>query len=396
MFNTFVNQVATYYTFIKITTDAGITWKIIWRDDLNSENFTNPRKITELAMLSENTIVAGVEGGLIIHTSNQGETWDTTDFNINKECSALSFNDNKHGTAHFLGGDFLAISDDFGNTWMKYPKPQIEDFDIRYNIDCINRINDSIFKMSYYRFEDTTLWIITSRDKGMNWSYNKISSNYIRRIHFLNDKIGWMGGNVIMNGDTSIIKKTTDGGLTWELKYQIPSQENFHWIEIIDEDKVYATNGYDLVKTINGGKTWTNHTREIGTIPNKIIGIEFGSKTTGLTISRLNYIHSNSIITNVEDKDFVNSFIIYPNPSNLSNSFSISSNFPNHVYIQIELINNLGIKVLDIFTGFKEAGEHIIQFTPDASLPSGVYWVRMIMNGTEKVVKPVIFISTGG
>jgi|GEM_PF-3700086 len=105
--------------------------------------------------------------------------------------------------------------------------------------------------------------------------------------------------------------------------------------------------------------------------------------------------NEDKIILNIENLKNCNNYYIYPNPSTLSNSININCNYRNNVNIQIELVNNLGIKVSDIFSGFKEAGEHTIQFTPDASFPSGVYWVRMIMNGTEQIVKPVVFISTG-
>ncbi|MFH1049784.1 MAG: hypothetical protein V1779_02510 [bacterium] len=394
VFNKLVDNEITWYSFIKITTDAGLSWKIIWKDEMKIPEYNTPRKITDLAILSNKIIVAGIEGGMIIHTTNQGETWDTTNFEINEECTALSFFDNQHGAAHFLKADFIAISDDYGNTWKKISKPQIEDFDIKYNIDCIERINDSLFKMSYYRFEDNTYWIITSSDKGKNWSYFNESSNYIRRIHFLNEKIGWMGGNVIMNGDTSIIKKTTDGGITWELKYQIPSQANFNFIEVVDKDTVYATNGHDLVKTSDGGDTWTVQTHEIGEIPCKIIGIEFGSKTSGLTISRLNYIHSNSITSDVHsNKNEVNEIFISPNPVNYSNLINISFTTQKNVTIKIELINLIGINIADIYSGFKEAGEHIIYFKPDNSMSAGTYWIRMVINGKKQIIKPLLIIN---
>jgi len=84
---------------------------------------------------------------------------------------------------------------------------------------------------------------------------------------------------------------------------------------------------------------------------------------------------------------------LFPNPSNISNSSYINFYLQTNVNIQIELVNNLGIKVADIFTGFKEAGEHTIQFTPDANLPSGTYWLKVIINGTEQVVKPLLIVQ---
>ncbi|MFH1050297.1 MAG: T9SS type A sorting domain-containing protein [bacterium] len=96
---------------------------------------------------------------------------------------------------------------------------------------------------------------------------------------------------------------------------------------------------------------------------------------------------------NIRDKQkIVNYFITFPNPLFKGRSFIINFSIEQNSKINIEIINNLGIKISDIFNGSKEAGEHSIQFEPDNSLPTGTYWVRMIINRTEQIVKPIVII----
>ena len=119
-----------WFTFIKKTKDAGKLWEFVWKNNFSIPDNIEVDKPFKLSMLTKDIIINGTEHGLILRTSNSGETWDTTNFGSNTKCNALSFYDKIHGAAFFSLTDYIAMSDDSGKSWSKISKPIIEDFDI--------------------------------------------------------------------------------------------------------------------------------------------------------------------------------------------------------------------------------------------------------------------------
>jgi photosystem II stability/assembly factor-like uncharacterized protein len=400
-YNTVNNGNATIYNFIGISTDAGNTWDIKWKSNIDIMNgIYDPRKIKKAVFLSKDVIVVGLEGGYIIRTSNLGMTWDTTDFNIDssKDCNAFSFYDKKHGAAYFIGQSFICMSDDSGKTWYNKEKPFIEyypNLSNKYHVDDIIRLNDSIMIMSCYNYVDDTHWIIRTENKGDTWEFNNESGNYIINMHFYNDKIGWMGGSKKLYVDyNSIIKKTTDGGKSWFVCYDGENPySGVHMMHIFDEFNVIGVNNSEILRTTDGGNNWYTETYSE---PYNFAfrDITFGNKNRGLILTRHFYILSNDPETGIITKSKSNDcFSVYPTPLMSSQSVKIKFITEKNSNINIDLINNLGVKLSDIYSGFKESGEHTVQFIPPNSLVSGVYWIKIIINEDKIISKPLIFVE---
>ncbi|MDG1260707.1 MAG: hypothetical protein P8O05_03035, partial [Flavobacteriales bacterium] len=100
--------------------------------------------------------------------------------------------------------------------------------------------------------------------------------SYVRNVHFLDEETGFAscsneGGHSGGDHDQCSIIKTTDGGITWDVKLQAPTQHAFEMIEAIeffDEDNGIAVGVFDnngdwfdrsawVAVTTDGGDSWT-------------------------------------------------------------------------------------------------------------------------------------------
>ena len=102
--------------------------------------------------------------------------------------------------------------------------------------------------------------IYRSQDGGLTWSVS-IPQNFTSTpndIYFLNENIGF-----VTHSKNGLIKKTTDGGLTWQELYLPVTDPNYADITDIyftDQSKGFATASRNdvLFHTDDGGRTWNN------------------------------------------------------------------------------------------------------------------------------------------
>jgi hypothetical protein len=88
----------------------------------------------------------------------------------------------------------------------------------------------------------------------------------------------------------------------------------------------------------------------------------------------------------------VSDFLLFPNPISIDHNINISYSINTASKIKLDLFNSQGIKISEIFNGYKEQGEHTIQFNPPQTLPSGAYWIKMLINGESQITKPLIIM----
>lgn len=92
--------------------------------------------------------------------------------------------------------------------------------------------------------------ILHSTDGGNNW-YQQTSSftDYIYDICFVNDNVGWISTG-------KCIRKTTDGGVSWEIQYQ--HTEWMRSVHFINESVGWAVgDGTFIIHTTDGGQNWS-------------------------------------------------------------------------------------------------------------------------------------------
>jgi photosystem II stability/assembly factor-like uncharacterized protein len=112
-----------------------------------------------------------------------------------------------------------------------------------------------------YFFDNRTGWagrsdgmVYRTVDGGGTWAGQKLFINEVKSIQFINSLEGWAA-------DSSNVKHTTDGGVTWTLLYH----EDARYIEglqFVDEKTGYFVCSWDhtLFKTTDGGTTWMRKT----------------------------------------------------------------------------------------------------------------------------------------
>lgn len=113
------------------------------------------------------------------------------------------------------------------------------------------------------------------------WQYlpDSPTGGRIDDVFFLNEQRGWCATS------DGRIWKTTDGGITWALKYS--SNGYFRSIEFLDENIGYAGSlDSKFLRTTDGGDTWTNLAPSITPIPKAVCGIAIPSAEVAYAVGQ--------------------------------------------------------------------------------------------------------------
>lgn len=208
------------------TEDGGMTW--------NSKQVTD-LPIHSITFVDDNTgfLVGGipycfgtpceVPGSIVFKTINAGESWN--EINIPyawSELNDVTFLDEKIGFATGLG--LHMKTEDGGESW--------EQFSLPY--------------------------------KGV-----------MNKVHFINEQSGFIAG---LYGN---IFKTTNQGSSW-VKCENESDGHIYDLFFIDQEIAYAAGQKEMIKSVDGGKTWT-------ILPNSPCGIffiHFSNKNSGIALGK--------------------------------------------------------------------------------------------------------------
>ena len=188
--------------------------------------------------------------GTILHTSDGGATWNPQSSGTTFTLSGICFVDTKNGWAVGNKGTILHTSDG-GETWEKQESP----------IDYFHM--DVIFlnpQKGFITSERTH--ILATTDGGKTWEVRFEDEDYIlKSISFCDEQHGWVAGEF---GHTY---HTSDGGETWEKqagRYEMDwdtgfiSGDNFLFDVVAIDPKTAWTVGIlgTVKRTTDGGQTW--------------------------------------------------------------------------------------------------------------------------------------------
>lgn len=110
--------------------------------------------------------------------------------------------------------------------------------------------------------------LVHTTNGGITWTKLPIVSANggfwgLSEVHFINENVGWIIGNS-NGGVADVVVKTENGGKTWTIKLdKVPTQLNA--IEVIDSTKIYISGGgfssaAKLYYTSDAGVSWTETT----------------------------------------------------------------------------------------------------------------------------------------
>lgn len=130
--------------------------------------------------------------------------------------------------------------------------------------------------------------LLTTKDGGATWNPVGHDDRTLSAVRFVSESEGWAvaeddGGAAIVTADTKKqyqVLHTTDGGASWKLQWQGGSQPNRKPALYVQSSKIgYALLGNSLLKTEDGGKTWTSV--RFGVQNFVLVGVFFSGSGTG-------------------------------------------------------------------------------------------------------------------
>jgi photosystem II stability/assembly factor-like uncharacterized protein len=197
--------------------------------------------------------------GKIYHTTNGGNTW-IVQFTTTKYLRSIKFVTPEIGYCGSLDTHLYRTTDG-GQSWVDIsaaitPKPA--------GI-CGLSVPDAqhVYGCGIWR---SPAFIIKSSDGGVTWTYQDMSAyaKALVDIYFLNKDTGFAAGTANPSSRGGIVLYTTNGGATWEVKFETMTAEDIIW-KIQSPDNNYffgsvygspVTNAR-IVRSTNRGITWS-------------------------------------------------------------------------------------------------------------------------------------------
>jgi len=328
------------------TVDGGSTWTNVQ---------SNAYAILSICFYNELIGFASGAGSQILTTTDGGQTWGGTGVN----CCSNSYNSiiAKSATdivavgGNGASGGIIVRSTTGGLNWTGATVPSA-------GVTDLNCVHFPSLSIGYVVGNAGT--ILKSTDGGSNWTY--LSPNLItqyRSVFFTNDSTGYIVGNA------GTIFKTINGGSTWTPQVSGFPTSILYDVYFVNENIGYisGSNGL-LLKTIDGGTNWTS---EISATTFDLHSVHFPNICTGYAVGDASVIIKNACITTSVNKDNLNSFEIYPNPSKDQTTIVFTEEQKNTT---VRITDMLGKEIKTInFNGTKMTIEK-------EELKEGIYFIQ--------------------
>jgi len=244
-------------TIVK-STNAGNIWKTITSGTTN-----NLRSVT---FVTDSLGFAAGASGVVLKTTDAGSTWNSITTTTTQTLYGISFLDKQIGVA--CGGTAYSSSvivrtTDGGATWSTITVPTAG---VAAGLNAIALSKDSVFYTCGYSGV-----VLKSTDLGMTWS----TVNYSSALPFMSLRV--IDKNTVYLGSTKLIK-TIDGGTTWTA-YTLPITDYAYGITSSNDSTLYTCGAY-VTKTVNYGVNWSR----IQTNSNLFYSLSFRSSSNGIMV----------------------------------------------------------------------------------------------------------------
>ncbi len=234
---------------------AQLTWNLnnpkLGYETLNEIFFVDDNSGWVLSNKSDNNKYTSI----VYHTNNGGGEWAKQfdqEVTSDERLSGLFFINAQKGW--IVGGSGVILStSNAGNTWNKSYLPLNADL---YKVFFINENKGWVVG----NFEG----IFFTTDGGSSWEFTDDGTHVAHSdVYFFNDQTGIaLGFNY--DNDNSRILKSTDGGISWSTKYLFDDGDLYS-LFFIDDDYGWAV-GYNgsIIHTTNGGENWVVQESNVG------------------------------------------------------------------------------------------------------------------------------------
>ena len=337
------------------TSDGGVSW-------VPFDNFTGPepKGICGLQVINDTVMcaVGRVRGpAYFAKTTNKGETWISYNFNQYVSVAGLIdlhfFNPDTGFIVGLTNADhtqsrgIVLKTTDGGESWL----PMIITSRMGEWAWKINFPSDSVGYVSLQRNYESPIFFLKTVDSGQTWEEKLFMESYyfIQGVGFINDTLGWMGGNSTL--------------------------------------PTYVT--------VDGGESWSS-----AGFGSRVNRLDFVNQNLGYACGRTIYKYSNTLDIKHEMESVSilpnNPVINYPNPFNPSTT--IMAYIPESGLLQISIIDLLGRNIRTLFNDIIYEGESWKKINWDGlddnkkRVPGGVYFCH-IKNGNAAINHKMILLK---
>jgi photosystem II stability/assembly factor-like uncharacterized protein len=347
-------------TYIRSTTDGGNTWKYIYMD--TSYHNSNEDKygaiyLHEIQYPNPNLIIAIGDSGLIVRSTNKGDTWEKYYIGKNKQLFKLRMLDEKYGimgcaTIPYDSTSFLFETTDGGITWKKMEMPPgLYRFGIK-EIDLINRflfVCTNLIRNKDSKLENSVLWVHDS------WkSFDSIECPPNLNMDFIDEDYGWVSSTSrILDSagwtvNSQIIFNTEDGGRTWSKQRDtVFDAHGIYDLKFFDKNFGMIT-GFEglMLVTTNGGKKWKEEYVKDDIHKGLFFmmqSVQVPSITTAYVIGEGDYVFKYTRDwTDVVEEKIDTDFEVSPNPAKDFIDISVGANGRSPLQSDVKIYNVLG------------------------------------------------------
>jgi photosystem II stability/assembly factor-like uncharacterized protein len=361
---------------------------------------------------------AGGDSGIIVHTSDGGNTWDIQHSDLQYFIEDIFFLNERLGWAisndYYTFGTIIMKTTNGGTNWQftRYPDTTLI-LNTIYYVDSLH---------GYLGGYDGT--ILKTTDAGSSWNRCSLDSNFFihfpfRKFSFLDNQHGVACGGIM--DIAGIIYRTSDSGLNWHMVDTTNEPVNgvLYW----DSTHIFAAGGDfeyggSFLFSTNGGNHWTDSTvgifgagqnaavrvlNEIW-IPLGFSGRWMLTRDTGKTFKEFPAPDSSAIYDAVFLTDRIgwavgsngtickynSSLIGVGDPGKIADVYKLEQNYPNpfnpattityslshSAVVTITLYDAVGREVKTLLRDFKMPGKYNFKFNAN-DLSSGVYFYKL-------------------
>ncbi len=233
-----------------------IVTNTITGEEIDFGYFANPllpRDFRAVAYLSENRVLIGGAGGVMLSSDDGGASWVPVESGVSVRIRDFHFVDAQIGYAAGREGVIIKTTDG-GNSWSAPLETNTE-----------THLTDLFFLDENVGFASGEGGLILkTTDGGATWNLLPTGvTRALNRVHFLDENTGFASGFVT-------VLKTTDGGASWQT-ISVGTVANFTALTFADDANGFvAGTAGRISRTTDGGETWTVLNTGIGGNINQI------------------------------------------------------------------------------------------------------------------------------
>jgi photosystem II stability/assembly factor-like uncharacterized protein len=384
--------------YLRRTTDGGMSWKIVYKDSAYFHSQNDYHFVPEMRGISypnEKLCIAVGDSGLVLRSTDKGDTWDVFRTDTNMRNTSLSMYDEYYGSMFSYKIPYPSLHDtsffcstyDGGKTWKFIPYPKWPTSNIIFGIGTPIYLNDNLFVgKTSYKFNDTTFrkYLIYVHNNWESWDTVR-APYYTSYISFADGNNVWIAGNEKIQGPgigyfyKQYIFHSNNGGKTWEMQWDsVLNKFQIKDIEFFDKYFGLASSRLgQMLITENGGKTWRTEylTGEKPEGYERIANhIQIPNRNTVYVVYGSQYIYKWTInTTDIAEQSQSPEVILTPNPAGDYVDIAVAGN--RTLKDAVRVYDVLGVCVLTHPLTPSREGERIRINV--SGLAAGVYFIRV-------------------